>query len=132
MNVNPTREVSAAVSRLRAEIEQLPFKGGRRKGVSEELKRRSALALAESGMRLKDFAAAINVSSSAMNSWRTQFGSDPARTSVKNTTAPGFKKVSITSEPVKAAQGITIEGPNGLKITGLSADDVARLWRALC
>lgn len=132
MNVNQPREVSAAISRLRAEIEQLPFKGGRRKGVSEELKRRSAMSFAESGMRLKEFAAAISVSSSAMNSWRNQFGSDSARTSVKNTTDSGFKKVSITSDPVTAAPGITIEGPNGLKITGLSADEVARLWRALC
>jgi len=131
MKVNQPREVSAAITRLRAEIEQLPFRGGRRKGVCEDLKRRSAMALAESGMALKDFAAAISVSVSAMNSWRNQFGNDPAGASMKNKSRQGFKKVAITSESQETG-GIRIEGPNGLKITGLSADEVARLWRALC
>ncbi len=135
MNVNQPREVTAAIEQLRAEIEQLPQdKGGKRKGVSDDLKRRAAAVLSSSGMRLDDFARAISVSGSAMNSWRSQFRSNLnlIPNSKKQLIDPGFKKVSLTPDPKLTSRGITIEGPNGIRITGLSASEVALLWRSLC
>jgi hypothetical protein len=129
MNATQIREVPAAITQLRAEIEKLPKdSGGKRKGVTDDLKRRAA-ALATGGiMPLPDLAKEISVSVSALTVWRNRFGSKASG----SRGATGFRRVSVTPVPVPQTRGITIEGPGGMKISGLSPEEVAQLWRSLC
>lgn len=133
MNANQPREVTAAITQLRAEIEQLPQdNGGKRKGIPDDLKRRAAAVLLGSAMRLDDFARAISVSESAMSCWRRQFGIDVRANQKKEIRGLGFKKVTVDPKPEPTTRNITIEGPHGMRITGLNAGELAQLWRLLC
>lgn len=133
MNSIKQRPVSAAISQLRAEIEALPKdSGGKRQGIPKELKRRVVAALTESQLPVREFAAAVSVSVSAVSNWSKRLGQRRRKTSKGGTVAPaGFKKVSVVAQP-EATGRFTIEGPSGMRVSGLAAADVARLWRALC
>jgi transposase-like protein len=131
MNTIQTREVGAAIAQLRAEIERIPQdKGGKRQGIPTSVKRRAAAIYPRSGLHSDALAAALAVSSSALYSWRKRYGAD----SRQEMRARGFKKVSVEAAPLQATSGpgLTIEGPGGMRITGLDAAGVARIWRALC
>jgi transposase-like protein len=132
MNASNHREVPAAMAQLRAEIEQHPKnQSGKRRGVPDELKRRAVVLFGRSGMKAGAFAAAISTSDSAFYRWTQQLGRSP-KDSAPKSTPRGFKKVSLCAEPaVQPLPGITLEGPGGMRITGLSAEELARLWRAL-
>ena len=134
MNAISQQEAAAAIPQLRAEIERLPKdSGGKRKGISEELKRRIAGIFAASGMPVSEFSEAVSVSISALSSWTRRLAGKHHRLGKpKAGGVAGFKKMSIMAEPDTHSGRFTIEGPNGIRVTGLGADDVARLWRALC
>lgn len=135
MKESNQRQVPAAITQLRAEIEALPKdSGGKRKGIPPELKQRVASALAESGMSLPDFSDAVSVSPSALFCWRKQW-TKPVKTPSAprpGKTGGGFQKITVMEEASSGRDGFTIEGPSGIRMTGLGAEDVARLWRALC
>ena len=128
------RSVPAAITQLRAEIEALRKDGGgKRPGVPDGLKRRIAEALPISGLSTADFASAVSLSVSAVWSWHRRFGGRAKPKSRSQTVQKGgFKKMTVIEEPAAGAGGFTVEGPNGIRMTGLAASDVALLWRALC
>jgi hypothetical protein len=128
------RSAPAAITQLRAEIEALPMnRGGKRRGIPEELKRRIAEALVPSGLRTADFAAAVSLSVSSVWSWHKRFSGRPKpRQQRGHGDSRGFQKMIVTEDSATAVGGFTIEGPSGIRMTGLGAEDVARLWRALC
>ncbi len=130
------RPMGAAITQLRAEIEALPKDcGGKRQGIPEELKRRIAGALAASDMPIAEFSTAVAVGLSAVTNWRKRFGACKGGKELKKRVErrkAGFKKMTVVEEATANHGRFAIEGPNGLKMTGLGADDVARLWRALC
>ena len=132
MNSINQSPVVAAIPQLRAEIESFPKdSGGKRKGIPEELKRRIVDTLLESQMPAGEFAAAVSMSGSAICSWSKRLGQRRRKTSKGTSAAAGFKKMSVVAE--SDAQGrFTIEGPNGMRVSGLAAEDIARVWRALC
>ena len=134
MNLDNQRLVPAAITQLRAEIEALPKdSGGKRQGISEELKRRVVSALASSKMPMSEFASAVSVSISAVNSWSKRLEGQNDGVRLKGPKGiSGFRKMALVAEPEGPAGRFTIEGPNGMKVSDLSADDLARLWRALC
>jgi len=135
MKVIQTREVPAAITQLRAEIEALPINGnGRRRGIPDDLKRRAIEALIASQMRTSTFAKAVSVSIAAISKWKRQFRPEKkaGREIVKASRAvSGFKKISVMEE-TDISERFTIEGPGGIRITGLNASGVALLWRSLC
>ena len=128
------RSVPAAIPQLRAEIEALPKDGGgKRRDIPDELKRRIAGALASSGMPISDFAAEVAVSVSAVWSWRKRYAGQAKPKPRKQAVGKGeFKKMTVVEDASATRGSFTIEGPSGIRMTGLGADDVARLWRALC
>ena len=129
------RQVEAAITQLRDEIQALPQdSGGKRKGVTRELQQRVTKVLVDSGMPLLKFAAAVSISPSAAFSWRRRWSGLEKRGSQRQTPprSVGFKKMTVTEDASARPTGFTIEGPSGIRMTGLGADDVARLWRALC
>ena len=136
MNSIQQRQVPATITHLRAEIEALPRdSGGKRQGISEELKKRIVGALRTSQMPMKEFSSAVAVSISAVTTWKQRLDSQKAIGRRKaSDLGSGFKKMSVVTDPesLLPSAGWTIEGPNGLRVTGLSAEDLARLWRALC
>jgi hypothetical protein len=135
MKVLNQREVEAAITQLRGEIQALPQdSGGKRKGVTPDLQRRVTTAFVESDMPLLEFAAAVSISPSSAYSWRKRWAGLEKRGSKHKASAgiPGFKKMTVTEDVSAPRAGFTIEGPNGMRMTGLGADDVARLWKALC
>ena len=135
MNANKTREVPAAITQLRAELESLSRGGeAKRRTIPEALKRRVVDAFIGSEMKLGSVASALSINDSVLNRWRRQFGRKKISTKhrqAKKMTG-GFKKLAVVSESEAQTGRFTIEGPNGLKITGLGVDDVARLWKTLC
>ena len=135
MNTNKHREVPAAITQLRAELESLS-KGGeaKRRTIPEALKRRVVDAFIGSGLKPGAVASALSINDSVLNRWRKQFGGQrkPAKHNQTKRLAGGFKKVAVVTAPEMQTGRFTIEGPNGLKITGLGVDDVARLWKTLC
>ena len=136
MNESNQRQMGAAITQLRAEIEALPKdKGGKRQGIPETLKRRITAVFAKSGMSVGEFAPGVAVSLSALDCWRKRFGAREGGKVLNKKTKrrkSGFKKMTVVEEVTTHHGRFSIEGPNGLKMTGLGADDVARLWRALC
>jgi hypothetical protein len=129
------RQVKAAITQLRGEIEALPQdSGGKRKGVTSDLQRRVTKVLVESGMPLPQFAAAVSISPSAAYSWRKSWAGFDKQESKRKASprSAGFKKMTVTEDVSAPQAGFTIEGPSGIRMTGLAADDVARLWKALC
>ncbi len=136
------RSVPAAISQLRAEIEALPVnQTGARKSVSEELRRRVATLWKQSGMTTSEFAAATALSESSV--WRWTRGREKLRktlpkvvrkSAVQGAAGKGesFKRIRVLEEQPQNPRGLTLEGPGGMRISGLGVEEVARLWKALC
>lgn len=136
MKETSQRPMGAAITQLRAEIEALPKdNGGKRQGIPVELKRRIADALSGSDMPIAEFSTAVAVSLSAVTNWRKRFGArkdGKALNKKVERRKAGFKRMTVVEDVAANHGSFAIEGPNGLRMTGLGADDVARLWRALC
>lgn len=133
-SMNQQRDGAAAIPQLRAEIDLLPKdRAGKRRGIPEDLRRRIIASLAVSELPLGEFARALSLSSPTISNWRRRL---PKRSRVprkpKARSPGGFKKMTVVSEPEAPVARFTIEGPNGIRVTGLGSDDVARLWRELC
>jgi hypothetical protein len=118
------------IKRLRAEVEALPLDGGgKRRGISDDLKKRVITALEHSGMELKAFSAAVGLSVSALRSWRD--GPSWQR-------APGrFKRMKIGLEVGASGESTSsgcfeVNGPQGLRIQRMAMSDLVQLWRSLC
>ncbi len=133
---NKRRLVPAVITQLRAEIEALPQDGGgKRKGIRADLKRRVVEAWTDSGRRGCDFAREVAISQSALVSWRRKLVGDKVS---RESTRPdakavtGFKRMGVVGDSDPVPGQLTIEGPNGLRVTGLATADLAQLWRALC
>jgi len=138
------RPVPAAITQLRAEIEALPRRpGGGRQSVPEALRRRVAVLFKQSGMTVPEFASATTLGKSSIWRWshRPQKAGKPLpRSEIKSrlkrspTTGGAFKKVRVLEEssPAASSIGLRLEGPGGMRISGLGVEDVARLWKALC
>ena len=78
MNSIQQRQVPATITHLRAEIEALPRdSGGKRQGISEELKKRIVGALRTSQMPMKEFSSAVAVSISAVTTWKVNRHTSP-------------------------------------------------------
>lgn len=135
-------QAPAAIPQLRAEIEALPRdNGGKRQGIPRELKVRILDAWQQSGRLCKDFAPEVSVSVSALTAWRLKLRRPKSAAAVVRgakkprlvkAEAQGFKRLAVLPEARPVASGFTIEGPNGLRISAVSAEELAKLWRALC
>jgi DNA-binding transcriptional regulator YiaG len=133
MNAIKPGQVPAALSQLRAEIEALPKgKSGKRCGISEDLKQRITAARAASQLPVREFSAAVAVSVSSVSNWSKRVGRRKRSKPECEAGSNGFKRMSVVAEAPAPAGRFTIEGPHGMRVTGLGSDDVARLWRALC
>jgi hypothetical protein len=127
-----SRPVPAAISLLRAEIEALPKdSGNKRKNIPPGLKLRVAELWLGSRMTLPDFARAISISQSSVYRWRDQWRKSK-KSAGKSKSVAGFQMVSVVADHSPGRGGFTIEGPRGIRLTGLAVEDVAELWRALC
>jgi hypothetical protein len=134
--------VPAAITQLRAEIEALPVsQRGARKGVSEALRRRVATLWKQSGMTTSEFAQATALSESSV--WRWTRGRQKISKSLPKAAraepvhgaagkGESFKKVRVLEDPPQKLRGLTLEGPGGMRISGLGVEEVARLWKVLC
>ena len=135
MKESNRQSVPAAVLQLRAEFEGLPRSGtGKRRQIPQALKERTASLFAESGMSTAAFLAALRLSPSALSKWRAQFGEKSATKRRRGDPVKrvGFRNLEIMPNNVQPSRYFTIEGPGGIKITGLTAEELAKLWRTLC
>jgi transposase-like protein len=135
MNAIQPREVSAVITRLRAEIEQLPINAaGKRRNIPLDLKRRIVRTFASADMKAGEFSRAVSISLGVFCRWRRELdeGNLAASRTPGVKAPPGFRKIAISPEPESPKERLTIEGPNGLKVTGLTVNDLVRVWKALC
>ena len=127
--------VPAAIARLRADLAQVPIsKGGRRPRIPEKLKRRVAATWQHSQMSIPDFAAAVSVGQTSIWRWSKLLPRSKKKGVVKKArkAQPSFKRVHVVDDPIQTRRGFTIEGPGGIRVSGLGMDEVARLWKHLC
>jgi len=137
MNAVNHRQVPAAITQLRAEIEALPKgRDGKRHAIPQELKRRVAQELSRSGMRTGEFSSMVSVSLSALCKWQALFGVPRRRKSTPHKKSllkkAVFKRMQVTEDHAEESGRFTLEGPMGFRVSGLGMEEVARLWRALC
>ena len=129
------RPVPAAITQLRAEIKQLPRgKGGGVGAIPKELKRRIAKVWEQSEMSASDLAVALAVGKSSVWRWcqRSPKKGRVGATKKSAVAQPIFKKVRVLQDAAPSQGHLTLEGPGGTRLSGLSLDDVAKLWKALC
>jgi transposase-like protein len=129
-------KMEAAISQLRNEIEALPMnQAGKRRGISDDLRRKIVQALRESGATVPEFAAAVSVSAATLHAWRKNLTAplSPASKRTRADRSAGFKQISVKGpDPVILAPTYTLEGPGGIRVTGLTAENLAQLWKSLC
>ncbi len=134
--LNPST-LTATVTELRGEIEALPRNSaGKRRGITHAQRKRAVEAFSLSGQSMTDFARLLAVNPATLFHWiKEEGGAKKTATAAKPAPRPapaGFKKMTVIEETPPRSSSFTVEGPNGIRMTGLQADDVARLWRALC
>lgn len=124
--------IEIVVNELRRRIMALRVGvNGKRLGIDDELKSSMVTACVQSQLSTKEFTKRVGVSESAFRKWRTQL--DTSSLKVKKNLKRRFQSVEITPEsPPRIASRFVVEGPCGIRVTGLNASEVVVLWRALC
>jgi hypothetical protein len=125
-------KINSLIAELRERVLALPTsRSGKRMGISLELRAAILSAQSVSGLKSERFCNEIGISYSCLAKWKKDLNQ-------KNNAAPlkgGFKKVEIQSAPEQIGsdlKGWIIEGPQGLRISGLSISELSSLWRSLC
>ena len=97
-----------------------PFPKGLRERLNGFLK-----AKWQQGASLKRVAGQLGLSDHTVQYWRTRWG-ERGKADAK------LRRVEVVSEkPGKLAKTVTIHGPAGTRVEGLSLDEVASLWSKL-
>lgn len=118
-------KTNLTIEQLKERLDALPRnQNGKIIQVTDELRQTAVLVFKESDLIVKDFCTQIGVSYSAFNRWLRDFESK----ALFQSQSLGFCKLEI--EPSKST--FVIEGPRGLRISGLKILDVSALWRSLC
>jgi transposase-like protein len=124
--------ISQVLSKLREQIQALPLsKAGKRMGINPELRESIVLAYSSSGLNSEMFCKEIGISYSCFAKWKSEFNSKNQKPLERG----GFKQIKIDSPQVPNVSEkirLIVEGPQGLRITGLSMSEVCLLWRSLC
>jgi hypothetical protein len=82
-------------------------------------------------MKIRDFAQLVQLSESCIRNWYALYGNPIPR----EKPAKGFQEIQVDlsrNSCLEIDGGVTIEGPLGLKITGLKTHEIVALWRQLC
>ena len=131
MKVDPFLD-PRVIESLRSRVLDLPKRSnGIPIKIEKTLRTEILSAFKRSGMRLADFAAKISVSSVSIRSW-SKASSSPRKDQKSNAF---FQKVAFDISPNKETlrpTGLIVEGPSGLRIAGMTAGEIAVLWRQLC
>jgi hypothetical protein len=124
--------VSSIFLELREQIQSLPLsKSGKRMGISLELRKLIVSTCSSSGLSSEKFCTEVGISYSCFAKWKRELNSKRHGPIEKT----GFKKIKIdlpSTPDVGEKNGLVIEGPQGLRISGLSMSEVCLLWRSLC
>ncbi len=123
---------NSVILELREQIQALPLsKSGKRMGISRDLRKLIVSTCSSSGLSSGKFCSQVGISYSCFAKWKSELN----RKSYEPSEKAGFKKIKIDSSPivhVGEKPGFVIEGPHGLRLSGLSISDVCLLWRSLC
>lgn len=77
-----------------------------------------------SGAQLKQLGQELGLSAHTVQYWRSRWGEG-----VENKAK--LRRVKVASEKPVVSEAVTMHGPAGTRIDGLSLDDAAALWRKL-
>lgn len=131
MNKDPNFD-PAIFESLKSRVLALPRRSnGAPVKTDKVLKSDILLAFKQSGMDPGEFAVKIGVSPASIRAWSGTKNSHNQNKKFSKV----FKKIVVsapTSESNPFSIGLTVEGPSGLKIVGMSTVQVAELWRKLC
>ncbi len=96
-----------------------PFSKGLRERLNNFLKARF-----QEGEPLKRVGAQLGLSHATVQYWKARWGE-------QNKPGAKLRRVEVVSEEAVASRTVTLQGPAGTRIDGLSLDEVAALWRKL-
>lgn len=100
---------------------------GKRGRYSPEVRKRLEAYLKKawrSGTSLKRAGESLGLSGATVAFWK-------ARWSERAERAPKLRRVTVVAEKASSEKTVTMHGPAGTRIEGLTLDEVAALWRKL-
>jgi hypothetical protein len=127
-------KINSIILELRERVLALPTsRSGKRMGISLELRTAILSAQSLSGLKSESFCKEVGISYSCLAKWKKDLNPKNKPPSLKG----GFKKVEIhcvsdSEQTQSKSKGWIIEGPHGLRISGLSVSELSSLWRSLC
>src|SRR5690606_21460919 len=77
-----------------------------------------------SGASLAQLGAQLGLSDSTVSYWRSHWGE-------RDKKGGQLRRVEVVAEKGKTARAVTVHGPCGTRLEGLSLGEVAELWRKL-
>jgi hypothetical protein len=96
-----------------------PFSPELRERLKDFLRRRW-----QAGESLRELGRQLGLSHHTVQFWRSHWGECKQR-------GAQLRRVEVISETPLVSNTLTVHGPAGIRIEGLTADDVAELWRKL-
>jgi len=78
----------------------------------------------QSGERLKHIGQQLGLSHHTVQYWRSRWSACDEK-------APKLRRVEVVSEKATVSKTLTMQGPAGTRIDGLSLEEAAALWRKL-
>ena len=78
----------------------------------------------QSGESLRKLAKQLGLSNHTVQFWRSHWGERKKR-------GAELRRVEVISEVPLPANHLTVHGPAGMRVDGLTTDEVADLWRKL-
>lgn len=115
------REIEGLRALVRADrrVRKGPFSPELRERLNDFLRRRW-----QAGESLGKLAKQLGLSNHTVQFWRSHWGERKKR-------GAELRRVEVISETPLPANPLTVHGPAGMRVEGLTADDVAELWRKL-
>jgi transposase len=75
------------------------------------------------GERAGEIAQSLGLSDQTMSQWCAHLR--------RRAEKPRLRAVKVASEVAAVGRGLTLQGPGGLRVEGLSVEELAALWRKL-
>lgn len=124
------------LEQLKEQISSFPVSNnGRRIGMTNPFRQAVVLAFEKSELTSIEFASQIGIGLSSLKKWIHDFRSHPPSQNRRKSEAQ-FRKIEVTHSQERAHEikkaFFTIEGPQGLRISGISLSELSQLWRELC
>jgi hypothetical protein len=114
-----------SLSQLAAVVEALPLNGRGHRRYGDALRQEIMAALASSGLSMGEFAGRVGISDGNLARWKGE-----AETMSPRMRRDAFKTIEV-ADPAPSTSGLTLRGPSGLVIEGLTLDECAALLRAV-